>query len=63
MPDPLSNKDYSTEREMEFLKSIRNNKKALEGYLLSCEQRVTWGFIKKAAVLDYAKVLLGSCDG
>lgn len=53
-------KDFTHERELEFLKSIRGNKKALEGYIASANSRVNWGYIKKFDAVLYAKILLGS---
>lgn len=59
MPDPIGKKDFTHERELEFLKSIHGNKKALEGYINTADKRVKWGHIKKFDAVLYAKVLLG----
>jgi hypothetical protein len=60
MTEPMPDKYFTTERELEFIKSLSRNKLALEGYLKAADKRVAWGFIRKSEVVRYAQVLLGA---
>jgi len=56
MTDPM----FTTERELDFIKSLSRNKLALEGYLKAADKRIDWGFIRKSEVVRYAQSLLGA---
>lgn len=54
---------WGTQAEINFLKTIADNEKALRGYIQGCKKRENWGSIDKKAVIVKAKELLRACAG
>ena len=52
---------WGTQAELNFLKTITDNKKALRGYIQGCKKREKWGNIDKKRVISEAKKLLHAC--